>query len=75
MAARFYEANRAVYKLLRHGINVRLEAGENDRTIFPIDWTNPQNNGFAIAEEVTLREGHASAGQIWLSMSMALPLP
>ncbi len=53
-----YEANRAVYKLLRHGINVRLEAGENDRTIFPIDWTNPQNNGFAIAEEVTLREGH-----------------
>ncbi len=57
-ARTLYDANRAVYGLMRHGVNVRLEAGENDRSIFPIDWQNPENNHFALAEEVKLAEGH-----------------
>lgn len=50
-----YENNRAVYGLLRYGVPVKLAAGENAETVWLIDWENPQENDFAIAEEVTLR--------------------
>ena len=49
-----YEANKQVYGLLRYGIKVRPEAGEHKQTICLIDWKNPHNNDFAIAEEVTI---------------------
>ncbi|ADH86702.1 type I restriction endonuclease subunit R [Desulfurivibrio alkaliphilus] len=50
-----YDRNRAVYELLRYGIKVQPGAGENRKTIWLIDWKNPDNNHFAIAEEVTVR--------------------
>ncbi|MCY4614736.1 MAG: HsdR family type I site-specific deoxyribonuclease [Nitrospira sp.] len=49
-----YDANREVYDRLRYGVKVQPGAGEQYSTIWPIDWTNPGNNDFAIAEEVTV---------------------
>ena len=48
-----YETNRDVYGLLRYGAKVRPALGETTRTVYFIDWQNPQNNHFAIAEEVS----------------------
>lgn len=50
-----YDRNKAVYELLRYGVNVRVEVGENTQTINLIDWKNPENNDFSIAEEVTVK--------------------
>ena len=52
------DANREVYGLLRYGVNVQPSTGEHRVTVKLIDWENPQNNDFSIAEEVTL-EGEA----------------
>jgi type I restriction enzyme R subunit len=53
-----YDRNQAVYQLLRYGIPVQTAAGVNHETVFLIDWKNPQNNDFSIAEEVTLLGNH-----------------
>ena len=52
-----YHRNKAVYELLRYGVKVKTDAGEVTETIPLVDWAEPQNNDFAIAEEVTLRGG------------------
>ena len=49
-----YEANREVYSLLRYGVKVRPDVGEPNVTVWLMDWENPGNNDFAIAEEVTV---------------------
>jgi len=49
-----YDRNRAVYGLLRYGVKVRAEVGENTETVWLIDWHDPHRNDFAIAEEVTI---------------------
>ncbi len=49
-----YETNKAVYSMLRYGVNVQPEIGQNKETVWLIDWKNPLNNDFAIAEEVTV---------------------
>lgn len=49
-----YDANREVYGLLRYGVKVRPDVGKQHVTVQLIDWENPQNNDFAIAEEVTV---------------------
>jgi len=49
-----YQPNKAVYSLLRYGVKVREEAGENTVTVNLIDWDNFQNNNFYVAEEVTI---------------------
>jgi type I restriction enzyme, R subunit len=59
-----YQANKNVYAALRYGINVKQEAGQNKETVYLIDWKNPQNNDFAIAEEVTIRGIHAKRPDI-----------
>jgi type I restriction enzyme, R subunit len=53
-----YDANRQVYGLLRYGVKVRPEPGEQKETVWLIDWKNPDNNDFAIAEEVTVAGMH-----------------
>ncbi|MGB7709018.1 MAG: type I restriction endonuclease subunit R [Microcoleus sp.] len=50
-----YDANKAVYGLLRYGVKVKAGAGEQNQTIWLIDWENPENNHFAIAEEVAVK--------------------
>ena len=54
-----YEANREVYGMLRYGVKVKEGAGEQNQTVRLIDWENPENNDFAVAEEVTVF-GHAT---------------
>ncbi len=56
-----YDRNRAVYELLRYGVKVKAEVGENTRTVWLVDWKSPENNDFAIAEEVTVRGADAKA--------------
>ncbi len=50
-----YDANKAVYSLLRYGVKAKESVGEQNQNILLIDWENPSNNDFAIAEEVTVR--------------------
>ena len=52
-----YENNKAVYSLLRYGVPVKIEAGKVTETVHLIDWNDPDQNDFGIAEEVTLRGG------------------
>ena len=49
-----YGANREVYNLLRYGVKVLPNAGEQHATVWLIDWEDPSNNDFGIAEEVTV---------------------
>src|SRR3989304_3152335 len=49
-----YNRNRAVYKLLRYGVKVKADVGENTQTVWLIDWKRPLENQFGIAEEVTV---------------------
>ena len=49
-----YDVNRDVYSLLRYGVKVQPDVGEHTDTVWLIDWKNPDNNDFAIAEEVTV---------------------
>jgi type I restriction enzyme R subunit len=53
-----YHNNQAVYKLLRYGIPVKTEAGKATETVHLINWQTPEENDFAIAEEVTLKGNH-----------------
>ncbi len=53
-----YDNNKAVYSLLRYGVQVQAAAGENNEDVKFIDWDDAAQNDFAIAEEVTLRGNH-----------------
>lgn len=53
-----YANNQAVYNLLRYGVPVKTDAGENTETVHLINWKEPDKNDFAIAEEVTLKGNH-----------------
>ena len=50
-----YGNNQAVYKWLRYGVPVKLEAGKVTESVYLINWKDPAKNHFAIAEEVTLK--------------------
>jgi type I restriction enzyme, R subunit len=49
-----YDVNKDVYGLLRYGVKVKPDVGENTVTVWLIDWKNPDRNDFAVAEEVTI---------------------
>ncbi len=53
-----YQANLRTYQLLRYGVPVQIAAGQAHETVHLVDWEHPENNDFAIAEEVTLRGGY-----------------
>ncbi len=53
-----YQASLRCYKLLRYGVPVQVAAGQPHDTVHLIDWAEPANNDFALAEEVTLKGGH-----------------
>ena len=50
-----YDVNKEVYSRLRYGVNVQPEIGHTKQTVWLIDWENPMNNDFAIAQEVTVK--------------------
>ena len=68
-----YEVNKEVYGLLRYGVKVKADVGENTETVWLIDWKEPSKNHFAIAEEVTVSGEHENA-PILSCTSTALPL-
>ncbi len=49
-----YDANQDVYSLLRYGVKVKPAVGAQNITVWLIDWAHPEQNDFAIAEEVTV---------------------
>lgn len=53
-----YANNQAVYNLLRYGVPVKVEAGKVTETVKLINWVDPAENDFGIAEEVTLKGNH-----------------
>ncbi len=53
-----YEVNKEVYALLRYGVKVKADVGENTQTVDLINWKEPLKNHFAIAEEVTVSGEH-----------------
>lgn len=59
-----YDANREVYSLLRYGVKVKPDVGEQNITVWLIDWGTPDNNDFAIAEEVTVAGEHGKRPDI-----------
>lgn len=50
-----YQANLRTYRLLRYGVPVQTEVGKSYETVHLIDWEHPEQNDFALAEEVTLK--------------------
>jgi type I restriction enzyme R subunit len=61
-----YEANQDVYSLLRYGVHVRPGVGEQTKTVWLIDWKTPNNNDFALAEEVTVFAQHTKRPDVVL---------
>ena len=55
--ANLYERNRNVWTRLVYGAGARETAQDNETSVKLIDWDNPDANDFAVAEEVTLRQG------------------
>jgi type I restriction enzyme, R subunit len=56
-----YANNKAVYGLLRYGVNVKTEPGKAAETVHLIDWANVEQNDFAVADEVTLKDGRRNS--------------
>lgn len=50
-----YDINKDVYSLLRYGVKFKEEAGKKKQTVWLINWDEPLENDFAIAEEVTVK--------------------
>ena len=61
-----YYVNKDVYELLRYGVKVKTDVGENTETVWLIDWEHPLDNHFAIAEEVTVSGEHTKRPDIVL---------
>ena len=53
-----YDANREVYGLLRYGVKVKPDVGDQNITVWLINWKDPAKNNFAIAEEVMVGGAH-----------------
>jgi type I restriction enzyme R subunit len=61
-----YDINKAVYGLLRYGVQVKPDVSENTQTVWLIDWKTPLNNDFAVAEEVTVQGVHTKRPDVVL---------
>ncbi|MHB2149647.1 type I restriction endonuclease subunit R [Calditrichota bacterium LG25] len=64
-----YDANREVYNLLRYGVKVLPETGDQHQTIWLVDWENIENNDFALAEEVTVTRQNTKRPDIVLYLN------
>lgn len=51
-----YKTNKEVYSKLKYGIKIAEHAGEAEKTIYLINWEEPEKNNFYIAEEVTVND-------------------
>ena len=64
-----YQANLRTYQWLRYGVPVQTAAGQAHETVHLIDWVSPENNDFALAEEVTLKGGYQRRPDIVLYLN------
>lgn len=64
-----YDINKEVYSLLRYGVKVKADIGENTETVWLINWAEPLKNRFAIAEEVTVSGEHEKRPDIVLCVN------
>ncbi|WP_208598968.1 type I restriction endonuclease subunit R [Desulfonatronum thioautotrophicum] len=53
-----YQANMRTYNLLRYPVKVLPAPGQPHEDVHLIDWEHPEENDFALAEEVTLKGGY-----------------
>ena len=53
-----YDKNKEIYNLLRYGVDIKPHPSKKSVHVNFIDWKNPENNHFAIAEEVTIKGRH-----------------
>jgi len=44
-----------MYSLLRYGVKIKEDVGDNSETVWLINWKEPLKNNFYIAEEVTIK--------------------
>ena len=49
-----YHTNKEVYRILKYGLKLAEFPGEAPKTIYFINWEEPEKNNFYIAEEVTV---------------------
>lgn len=61
-----YEANRAVYELLRYGVKVKPSVSAPTETVWLIDWNDPNANHFMVSEEVTVLGQHTKRPDVVL---------
>ncbi len=57
-----YNANKETYLALRYPVPIATEPGKPMKQVYFIDWENPLENTFAVAEEVTVRKQVAANG-------------
>ena len=46
-----YQSNLRTYQLLRYGVSVQISVDKPHEQVHLIDWENPKDNDFALAEE------------------------
>ena len=49
-----YHTNKEVYRILKYGLKLPEHPGEPPKTVYFINWEEPEKNDFYIAEEVTV---------------------
>ncbi|WP_443977460.1 type I restriction endonuclease subunit R [Treponema succinifaciens] len=49
-----YHTNKEVYRILKYGLKLAEHPGESPKTVYFINWEEPEKNNFYIAEEVTV---------------------
>ena len=63
---KLYNINKEMYSLLRYGIKIKEDVGDNSETVWLINWREPLKNNFYIAEEVTIKGQHTKRPDIVL---------
>ena len=53
-AVKLYQSNKDFYEKLRYGVKIAPELGEQNVTVWPIDWKSIEKNRFSFAQEVTV---------------------
>ena len=59
-----YDRNKEVYQYLKYGMSIKPGPSEQSVHVNFIDWENPGNNHFAIAQEVTVKGKHTKRPDI-----------
>lgn len=55
-AKELYDVNKETYRILKYGVNISNSIDEKKQTVSFIDYDNPYNNDFYVAEEVTIKD-------------------